>query len=100
MLIQQLNQNQSLHQNPKTGITWVEDKSTGSAHSCHPNIHASGSPSGMKKLGYWQNTDWIIKSDGYYYNLSSIVISNKLNAIAAENCRCGSCRIWRKKTSF
>ena len=100
MLIQQLNQNQFLHQNPKTGITWVEDISTGLAHSCHPNIHASGSPSGMKKLGYWQYTDWIVKSDGYYYNLSSVVISDQLDAIAAENCQCQSCRIWRKKTSF
>ncbi len=100
MLIQKLNQNQSLHRNENTGIAWVEDSSTGLAHSCHPNIHSSDSPSDMKKLGYWPNTDWIVKSDGYYYNLSSIVISDKLDALAAENCRCHSCRLWRTRSSF
>ena len=100
MLLQQLNQNQLLYRDDNTGITWVEDRSTGLKHSCHPYIEITASPSAMKKLGYWKNTDWIISSDNSYYNISSISVSNYLDSIAAENCQCPSCRLWRKKTSF
>lgn len=41
-----------LHRDPKSGIAWVKDYSTGMGHSCHANIDATGSARGMKKLGY------------------------------------------------
>lgn len=39
-----------LHRDPRTGIAWVKDCSTGMGHSCHANIDATGSVRGMKNL--------------------------------------------------
>jgi hypothetical protein len=33
-----------------------------------PSIHASGSIRGMKKLGFWNKRDVIVKMGDYYYN--------------------------------
>ena len=91
-LIQNLTPYQALYRHSFTGIAWIEDDSTGMAHSCHPNICATGSSQGMIKLGYWQSSDRIVRSNGYFYNTSYIVISNKLDNLAATNCLCHSCQ--------
>lgn len=66
----------------KNGIVVIENGSTGSGHSCHPNIDVSGSVSGMKKLGYWQKDAKVVRANGFYYNTSSIVISDPLDLLA------------------
>jgi len=78
-----------LHKDQRTGIAWVENGSTGNAHSCHPNIDASGSVSGMKKLGYWRKTDRTIRCKGSIYNIDKCVIDDELDEIASKYCSCG-----------
>ena len=80
-----------LYRDTKTGIAWVEDGSTGCGGSCHPNIHATGSIRGMKKLGFWRKNDRAVRSHGFIYNVDSLVISDKLDQIAADHCRCVGC---------
>ncbi|WP_036486731.1 hypothetical protein [Myxosarcina sp. GI1] len=92
-LIQNLTPYQALYRHSFTGIAWIEDDSTGMAHSCHPNIHTTGSVLGMIKLGYWQPSDHIVRSDGYFYNTSNFVISDELDNLAAINCLCHSCQM-------
>lgn len=72
-----------------TGIARVECNSSGTAHSAHPNICASGSVAGMVALGYWDETDVTVKSGGYIYNISKEVISDEHDQLAANNCDCG-----------
>ena len=75
----------------KTGIAWIENGSTGTGHSVHPNIDITGSVSGMKKLGYWDKSDIVVRSHGYHYNISKFVCSDELDKIVADYCRCESC---------
>lgn len=35
----------------------------------YSNIHCSGSILGMKKQGYWNKDDLIVKCGSYYYNV-------------------------------
>lgn len=78
-----------LHFDKKTGIAWVENGSSGTGHSAHPNINSSGSASGMIKNGYWHKDDVIKKSHGYTYNTSHLATSDGLDEIARQHCRCG-----------
>lgn len=78
-----------LYRDDRTGIAWVEDGTTGMGHSCHPNIDATGSIRGMKKLGYWNAKDRCVRSHGFIYNIDHLVSSDELDRIAAEHCRCG-----------
>lgn len=68
-------------------IATIENYSVGCGHSCHANIDVSGSVKGMKKLGYWRESDTILKHKGYYYNMSSTVCSDPLDELcfAIEN---------------
>lgn len=63
-------------------VVCIENYSSGFGHTAHPNIDETGSVSGMKNLGHWRKDDRIIKEAGYYYNMSSIVISCGLDALA------------------
>jgi len=62
-------------------------------HSCHSNIDASGSITGIKNLGYWDKKDQIISSHGFKYNINSFVIDkeNKYDQIVAAECMCQGC---------
>ena len=79
----------NLYRDTKTGIAWVEDGSTGTLHSPHPNIDATGSVPGMKNLGYWRKDAHTIKSHGCIYNIDLCVVSDDLDAVAAKACQCG-----------
>ena len=78
-----------LVRDPKTGIATVEDGTTGCGHSCHPNIDRTGSVTGMKKLGYWGQTDLTVRSHGFIYNISRLVVTDKLDELARQHCQCG-----------
>lgn len=88
-LIRQIREHVSLHRDPRTGIAWVENGEAGIGHSCHPNISASGSARGMKAKGYWAKDDVTVKSHGFTYNVSSVVVSDDLDEIARQACQCG-----------
>jgi hypothetical protein len=62
-------------------IVTIENNSVGIGHSAHPNIDITGSVTGMKKLGYWAKDDVIVKSKGYYYNISKVSISDPIDAL-------------------
>lgn len=51
-------------------MKYVKKKHQDEFDGC-PNIHFSGSVSGMKKLGYWKKNDEIVRCGNYYYNLSA-----------------------------
>lgn len=66
----------------KNGICSIENNTVGIGHSAHPNIAASGSVQGMKKLGYWGKMDKTVKVDDYIYNVSVIHCSDALDYLA------------------
>lgn len=78
-----------LYRDPKTGIAWVENGSTGQGHSAHPNIDASGSVRGMKQLGYWNKEDRCVRSHGFIYNIDRLIVTDDLDEIARQHCKCG-----------
>ncbi len=80
---------QVLYRDPDTGIAWVENGSTGTSHSVHPNIDASGSVKGIKDLRYWGAEDRTVQSHGFIFNIDRTVIDDDLDALAAAECRCG-----------
>jgi hypothetical protein len=47
ILLQQVSEHVALYRDSRTGLAWVENGSTGNGHTCHPNIHGSGSVSGQ-----------------------------------------------------
>lgn len=98
-LIKEIKPYVELYINDNTGIAWIENGSTGNGHSCHPNIDVTGSVSGMKKLGYWKQDDAIIKSNGFYYNTSKYSVSDELDEIAGQHCKCDKC-IERRKAGI
>jgi hypothetical protein len=73
----------------RTGIAWVENGSTGSAHSPHPNICSTGSVRGMKSLGYWNKTDKVVRTHGAIYNISRCCTTDELDKLAMQHCQCG-----------
>ena len=87
--IKELEPYKELHRCPRTGVAWVENGSVGLSHSAHPNIDSTGSVRGMKKLGYWSKDAKTVKTHGAIYNISRVVVSDKFDEIARENCRCG-----------
>lgn len=78
-----------LYRDDRTGISWVEDGTTGNGHTCHASIDATGSVRGMKKLGYWRKNDRTVRSHGYIYNIDTFIASDDLDWLAAQNCQCG-----------
>ncbi len=60
----------------------IENGSTGGGHSAHPNIDKTGSVKGMKSRGFWRKDDRTLKQGGFIYNMSSVFISDNLDALA------------------
>lgn len=88
-LIKEIRPYVKLYRDNETGIAWVEDGTTGNGHSCHPNINASGSVAGMRKLGYWGKEDRTVKCHGAIYNIDRLSVDDELDEIARQHCRCG-----------
>ena len=88
-LIKALRPHVNLYRDPKSGIAWIEDGTSGTGHSCHPNISASGSVRGMKAKGYWYRNDRTVRSHGFIYNIDRCVIHSPYDEIANDYCRCG-----------
>jgi hypothetical protein len=78
-----------LYRDRKTGIAWVADTNAGIGHSAHPTIDASGSIEGMKARGSWGREDRVVRSHGFYYNVSRTLVSSAYDRVAARACRCG-----------
>ncbi|QST02162.1 hypothetical protein IMZ31_22175 (plasmid) [Pontibacillus sp. ALD_SL1] len=81
----------TLFRDNRTGIAWVENGNTGNEHSAHPNIDRSGSVRGMKRLGYWDTDDRVVQCNGSKYNVSKVVVTDELDEIAKQYCRCEGC---------
>lgn len=79
----------ALYRDTKTGLAWVENGTSGTGHSCHPNIDESGSVRGMIELGYWPRNARTVRSHGFIYHIDAVVTSDELDEIARENCGCG-----------
>ena len=94
-LIKNVEEYVNLYIDDATGIAWIENGKTGSGHSCHPNIDKTGSVRGMKKLGFWGKNDMIVRSNGYQYNVTRLVVGDKYDEIVAYHCKCEGCRIRR-----
>ena len=82
----------NLYLDDKTGIAWIEEFSTGMGHSVHPNIDHTGSVKGMRERGYWGKKDKVVRSHGWYYNISKFVASDELDNIVADYCMCEECK--------
>lgn len=65
----------NLYRDDKSGIAWIEDGTTGTGVSVHPNIDSSGSVRGMKDRGYWGKKDRTILKGG-----------NKMEKITLDMC--------------
>jgi hypothetical protein len=79
----------TLYKDSGTGIAWVENGTAGVRHSCHPNISSTGSVRGMKDRGHWAADARTVRAAGFIYNIDAWVVSDELDAIAAQHCRCG-----------
>lgn len=90
-LIKDLGRYKTLWRDSRTGLAWVDNGSTGTRHTCHANIDRTGSVAGMKKLGYWASDAVTVRCAGGIYNLDTMVISDELDQIAADACRCIRC---------
>lgn len=86
-----------LYIDPQTGITWVENGRSGTGHGAHPNIDASGSVEGMKKM-YWGECR-TVKSHGFIHNVDKVVYSDILDYLAFAYCKCIGCQSRRKPKS-
>lgn len=89
VLLEAIRPHVKLYRDPKTGIAWVENGESGCGHSAHPNIDATGSIRGMKARGYWRKADRCVRSHGFIYNTDSLVVSDELDEVARQHCRCG-----------
>lgn len=87
-LIQQISEHVALYRDPRTGIAWVEDGTTGCGHSCHPNIDRTGSVRGMKSR-FWGKKDRVVRSHGFIFNIDRLATSDELDELARKHCRCG-----------
>jgi hypothetical protein len=91
-LIKEVKPYTNLYIDDNTGIAWIEDGSTGTGHSVHPNIDVTGSVRGMKDRGYWGKNDKVVRSHGWQYNISKFVASDELDNIVADYCQCEECK--------
>lgn len=87
ILIKKVSENIAIYRCPATGITWVEDHCAGIRHSAHPNISNTGNVAGMKQK-YWNKADRTEQTDGYIYNIDQLIITDPLDEIARQYCRC------------
>lgn len=79
-----------LYRDPKTGIAWIEDGTSGTGLSAHPNISATGSIRGMRDRGWWGKTDRTVKSHGWIYNIDKVAGGDSPDDKLVRNaCDCG-----------
>jgi hypothetical protein len=90
-ILRELQPHVTLCRDRVTGVAWVEDGRSGLGHSCHPNIDETGSPQGMVKRGYWKRSDRLAHSHGFIYNVERVVVTDELDKVAQEACRCVAC---------
>ena len=68
MIFLRLHKNKVFQFLPKTGkgqcMTFLEELEH------HPSIHKTGSVKGMKKCGYWDKDDVVVRYGDYFYNFS------------------------------
>jgi hypothetical protein len=43
----------------------------------------------MKNLGYWHKEARTKRSNGFIYNIDRLVVTDKWDEVARQNCRCG-----------
>lgn len=81
----------TLYVDTNTGIAMVEDGTSGTGCSLHPNIDASGSVAGMKKLGYWDKNDVTVRAFSSIHNISRFVSESDpaIHAALLQYCSCG-----------
>lgn len=98
-VVRQIEDHKTLYRDDRTGIAFIEDGTVGLSYSVHPNIDASGSTIGMKKLGYWGKKDRVVRCNGFKYNIDHLVYdeNNKYEKIVADECRCDACVERREK---
>lgn len=89
VLLEAIRPHVKLYRDPKTGIAWVANGESGCGHSAHPNIDATGSIRGMKAQGYWRKADRCIRSHGSIYNIDKLIVSDELDEVARQHCKCG-----------
>lgn len=84
---------------PKTGIAWVHDGSTGLRYTVHPSIHYTGNVGGMKKHFGWGKHDRVLLFKGYKYNIDILSYNRnlKLECELAARCQCDACVERRKR---
>jgi hypothetical protein len=82
-LIQTIRPHVNLMRDPATGLAWVEDGTSGTGSSCHPNIAGRG------RSRYWTKTDRTVYSHGFTYNIDQTVGHDELTDIARAACQCG-----------
>lgn len=87
-LIKKIGPHAALYRDRKSGIAWVEDGTSGTGHSAHPNIDASGSVAGMKRKGWWGKNDRTVRAHGFIYNIDILHTSDDYDVIAARACQC------------
>lgn len=73
-----------LYRDPETGIAWVEDGETGCGHSAHPNIDRTGN---ARKV-YGRNAR-LVECRRWVYNTDVVVVTDELDELARQHCRCG-----------
>jgi len=88
-LIRKIGPYATLYRDRKSGVAWVEDTHSGTGHSAHPNIDASGSVAGMKRKGWWGKKDRTARAHGFIYNIDILHVSDDYDVIAARACQCG-----------
>jgi hypothetical protein len=89
VVLQELRPHVRLCRDPKTGIAWIEDGTTGTAASCHSNISDTGSVRGMKMNGGWRQRDRTVRSHGFIFNIDTVIVHNDDDRLAAQHCQCG-----------
>ena len=80
-----------LYRYDSTGIALVEDGTTGNGHTCHPSIDSTGSVRGIKQSRAWRKNDRVVRCGGCIYNIDKFSVSDELDQIAANSCRCKAC---------
>ena len=90
-LLKTIRPNVTLWRDRMTGVALIEDCTSGTGGSCHPNIDATGSLLGMVECGYWNPEDRVIRSAGFLHNIDGLVIDSEDDKMVADACCCPAC---------
>lgn len=90
VLVREVRPYVKLYRDPKTGIAWIEDGTSGTGLSAHPSIHATGSIRGMRDRGWWGKHDRTVKSHGFIYNIDQAAGGSSADdKLVRSMCECG-----------